>query len=737
IVSFSGQTIVYKGLLTPEQLPMYYLDLQNPSFGSNFCVVHQRFSTNTTPAWHLAQPFRYLAHNGEINTVSGNIQWANAKKMLATNQDLYPICDTHRSDSANLDRALEAMLQEHALVDALARLLPKAYEKDQLISDELKAYYEYAELKNEPWDGPAGVIVCDGKTLVATLDRNGLRPFRVMTTQTQLILASEIGVLDTPLTEIETATRVQASELLCFDLTTGVLTTDNQTKQRLARQQPYREWLQAVEKTIPAQISVPQGEYLDYDQKYKYTKSEFDNELRSLIETGEEAIGSFPHTAQLPMLQPQASLLFDYVKQNFAQVTNPPLDSLREHSIFSTAVRLTAIQSLQDEALTRPLYYFDSPILTENQYAALVSEVAFMPTTISLQYQGDLATAIAQLQETMLAALATNTALIVLDDQGLGKAIPSVLATSIAHNLFVEAGKRLSVRLVIRCADARLPLHFAQLLAFGADVIYPYYAYAYLSKQTETPLSALEHYRNGCNKTLMKLMAKMGVTTVAAYRGSKVFEVVGLDAELTAYFTEKPPLFGGISLTELDASLASVDEVHTKKWNEYMNTDSTYMTHAYSKLFIKDVKASLQNQDYEQFVQVTENEREREVNLRDCFSYQQSPIALEQVESEAEIIRHFVGSAMSYGALSIEAHTTIATAFNELGASSNSGEGGELPERFRTNDGSKVKQVASGRFGVTYDYLRSADEIQIKMAQGAKPGEGGHLPKQKVDDSIA
>ncbi|MGL6008618.1 MAG: class II glutamine amidotransferase, partial [Culicoidibacterales bacterium] len=213
IVSFSGQTIVYKGLLTPEQLPMYYLDLQNPSFGSNFCVVHQRFSTNTTPAWHLAQPFRYLAHNGEINTVSGNIQWANAKKMLATNQDLYPICDTHRSDSANLDRALEVMLQEHALADALARLLPKAYEKDQLISDELKAYYEYAELKNEPWDGPAGVIVCDGKTLVATLDRNGLRPFRVMTTQTQLILASEIGVLDTPLTEIETATRVQASEL--------------------------------------------------------------------------------------------------------------------------------------------------------------------------------------------------------------------------------------------------------------------------------------------------------------------------------------------------------------------------------------------------------------------------------------------------------------------------------------------------------------------------------------------
>ncbi|MGL6058854.1 MAG: glutamate synthase large subunit [Culicoidibacterales bacterium] len=737
IVSCSAATIVYKGLLTPEQLPMYYRDLQNPQFGSNFCVVHQRFSTNTTPAWHLAQPFRYLAHNGEINTVSGNIQWANAKQTLAANPQLYPICDANYSDSANLDRALEAMLQQHSLADAVARLLPKAYEHDQLITDDLQAYYEYAELKNEPWDGPAGVIVCDGKTLVATLDRNGLRPFRVMTTTEQLILASEIGVLDTPLTAIETATRVQASELLCFDLTTGTLINDATTKALLAKQQPYRSWLEAVEQKVPAIMTIPTETYPDYAQKFKYTKAEFDQELNSLLETGTEAIGSFPHTAQLPMLQPHVSLLFDYLKQNFAQVTNPPLDSLREHSIFSTAVRFTSVQSLQDEALTMPLYHFDSPILTANQYDVLIAEPAFVVETISLQYETTLEQALNQLTTTVAQALQGTTTVIVLDDQGVKRAIPSILALSVVHNQIVAAGKRLSVRLVVKCADARLPLHYAQLIAFGADVIYPYYAYAYLNEQTPTPLAALARYRQGCNQTLLKLMAKMGVATVAAYRGSKVFEIVGLDATLTAYFTNKPALFGGISLAELDASLAAIDETKMKKWNEYLNQDSTYMSHAYSKTFIKEIKASVLARDYEQFLSVTAAERQRQVNLRDCFEYRFEPIALSEVESETEILRTFVGSAMSYGALSIEAHTTIARAFNELGASSNSGEGGELPERFGKTNGSKVKQVASGRFGVTYDYLRSAEEIQIKIAQGAKPGEGGHLPKQKVDDSIA
>lgn len=738
IASFSTKTIIYKGLLTPEQIPAYYLDLQDERFQSNFCIVHQRFSTNTTPAWHLAQPFRYLAHNGEINTVSGNIEWANAKKTLAKLPDVYPICDPNRSDSANLDRALEAMLIEgYSLAEAIGRLLPKAYVHDALVTPELKAYYEYSQLKNEPWDGPAGVILCDGETLVATLDRNGLRPFRVMTTASQLVLASEIGVLNTPLEAIESATRVQASELLCFDLQNQQVLSDEVLKQKFAQQQPYANWLAAVKQEVIAEIPTAYPRYPGYEAKFKYTKAEYEQELRALVELGDEAIGSFPHTAQLPMLQPQVSLLFDYVKQNFAQVTNPPLDSLREKLVFATDVQLTSIASLKDTPLTYPLYRFSAPVITANQYQTVLAETAFAPTIISLQYSGDLATALQVFTGKVEAATQTATKLIVLDDEGEQKAIPSLLATTIAHRLLGEEGKRLAIRLIIKCGDARLPIHYAQLLAYGADAIYPYYAYAYLSQKTSDPVTAISNYLAGCQKSLLKLMAKMGVSTVAAYRGSKVFEIVGLNAELTAYFTEKPSMFGGISVAELDSSLAPVADTHQQKWNEYLNTDSDYMTHAYSKTFIKDIKASVETEDYPAFIAVTKQERQRKINLRDCFAYQQQPIPLAEVESEIEILKHFVGSAMSYGALSIEAHTTIARAFNELGMSSNSGEGGELPERFRSLDGSKVKQVASGRFGVTYEYLRSAEEIQIKMAQGAKPGEGGHLPKQKVDDSIA
>lgn len=738
IASFSTKTIIYKGLLTPEQIPAYYLDLQDSRFESNFCIVHQRFSTNTTPAWHLAQPFRYLAHNGEINTVSGNIEWANAKKQMATLPEAYPICDPHRSDSANLDRALEAMLLEgYSLAEAVARLLPKAYVHDELLAPELKAYYEYAQLKNEPWDGPAGVILCDGETLVATLDRNGLRPFRVMTTANQLVLASEIGVLNTPLAAIEAATRVQASELLCFDLTTHTLLSDEVLKQQFASNQPYGEWLAAVKTEIVAEITTEYPEYPGYEAKFKYTKAEHDQELRALIVTGDEEIGSFPHTAQLPMLQPHVSLLFDYVKQNFAQVTNPPLDSLREKLVFATDVQITSLDTLADQPLAYPVYHFASPLLTTNQYQALSTELAFKPTVISLQFTGNLAQALVDFEQKVMAVTETTTKLIILDDEGENKAIPSLLATTLAHRILVETGNRFAIRLVVKCADARLPIHYAQLLAFGTDAIYPYYAYAYLSQKTPDPEKALTNYLAGCQKSLLKLMAKMGIATVSAYRGSKVFEIVGLNAELTAYFTEKPSMFGGISVAELDASLEPVEATHQQKWNEYLNNDSDYMTHAYSKQFIKDIKASLEAQNYADFITVVQQERQREVNLRDCFAYRSQPVPLETVESEAEILQHFVGSAMSYGALSIEAHTTIARAFNELGMSSNSGEGGELPERFRSLEGSKVKQVASGRFGVTYEYLRSADEIQIKMAQGAKPGEGGHLPKQKVDDSIA
>ena len=740
ISSCSSQTIVYKGLLTPEELPNYYLDLQDETFHSNFCIVHQRFSTNTNPSWNLAQPFRYLAHNGEINTVSGNLQWSNAHAGLATHPEVYPICHERHSDSANLDRTLESLLHEgFNLENVVTRLLPKAYEHDASVRDDLKAYYEYSNLKQEPWDGPAGVIICDGHKLIATLDRNGLRPFRTVQTKNQMILASEIGVLDTPLDEIEEASRIQASELLCIDLDNLTITTDEEVKKALASQHPYRDWLnEQMLKPTPTHEPIAQRlDFESYEQKFAYTKAEYLQELKSLADNASESIGSFPYTAALNLLQDRPQLFFDFFKQSFAQVTNPPLDSIREKSVFSLRTLLTPVTSLKDEALMYPVYQFESPLLTSHQYKVLMKEPTFKVITLSLALQGSLRQTIANLKSSVEEAIKQGVHLIVLDDEAEGAVMPSLMATSIVHEALVRAGKRLEIRLVVKAGDARLPIHHAMLLAYGADLIYPYFCYEYLMVQVEQSEVVLENYLKGCNTTLLKLMAKMGVATVSSYRGSKVFEVVGLDDEVTSLFTSKPSLFGGKSLEDIEAGLLGTG-LDLAKVNEYQNMDSLFMNHAYSKKFIKEIKAAISSENYDEFLNIVQAERDRHINLRDCLVLQsERQIPLEDVESVEAIIRHFVASAMSYGALSIEAHETIARAFNELGAASNSGEGGELVERFGTITASKVKQVASGRFGVTYDYLRSAKEIQIKMAQGAKPGEGGHLPKSKVDEHIA
>ena len=741
ILSCSSQTIVYKGLLRPDELPRYYLDLQDEMFTSNFCIVHQRFSTNTKPSWNLAQPFRYLAHNGEINTVSGNINWSNARAGLSAYPEVYPICNEKHSDSANLDRTLEALLHENfTLCDAVTRLLPRAYEHDDRLSDDLKAYYEYCGLKQEAWDGPAGVIVCDGHQLIATLDRNGLRPFRYVQTENQIILASEIGVLNTPLEEIKVASRIQASEILCVDLDERTVTADADIKAVLATQQPYREWLN--ERMIkPKATHHEQFLTQDFEQtekKYGYTNAEYLQELKSLVESGKEAIGSFPYTAALNMLQTRPQLFFDFFKQNFAQVTNPPLDSIREKSVFSLTTTVTSVTSLHDERLDYPVYEFETPILTGDQFNALYEEAAFNPREIFLGYGSTLKEAIDQLREDVKCAVDKGSRLLVLDQEDEGKTIPSLMATAVVHDTLVGMGKRLEVRLAVCCADARLPMHHAMLLAYGADVIYPYFCYEYIQHKTNLPAEeAYENYIKGCNQALLKLMAKMGIATVNSYRGSKVFEVVGLDQEVTSLFTNQPSLFGGKTFEDLDAMMV-LEGIDISKANEYQNMDSVFMNHAYSKSFIKEIKAAVSSNDYEAFKSIMETERGRLINVRDCLSLKGiGPIPLDEVQSVEEIIRHFVASAMSYGALSVEAHRTIARAMNELGAASNSGEGGELVERFGTITASKVKQVASGRFGVTYDYLKSAEEIQIKMAQGAKPGEGGHLPKSKVDEQIA
>lgn len=737
IPSCSNQTIIYKGLLTPEELPHYYLDLQDEDFESNFCIVHQRFSTNTTPSWNLAQPFRYLAHNGEINTVSGNIQWSNSRVGLTKNQSVYPICSEFHSDSANLDRTLESWIHEGFNLETIVtRLLPKAYEQDARVSDELKAYYEYSQLKQEPWDGPAGVIVCDGHKLIATLDRNGLRPFRYTQTDTQMILASEIGVLNTPLDEIKLASRIQASELLCLDLDELTIKTDDEVKKLLAQQQPYQSWLKQQRVQIEPEYHF-QSSGLENIEKFSYTNAEYVQELKPLVETAKEAIGSFPYTAQLNLFQTAPQLFFDYFKQNFAQVTNPPLDSLREKSVFSLQTSLTSVTSLQDEPIKFPIYQFSSPIITQNQYHTLMKKCVFKKEMISLKIETTLRESVQLLKQCIIKLVQEGVQVLFLNDEVEGSVIPSLMAVSIAHQVLVEMGKRFEVSLVVKCGDARLPIHYAMLLAYGADLIYPYGCYYYLTQQGNNKSIDFQNYLLGCEITLLKMMAKMGISTVSSYRGSKVFEVVGLDDEVTSLFTSKPSLFGGQSFEEIEAGLNN-KEFDLRKMNDYQNNDSIYMNHAYSKKFIQEIKYAISSKNYEEFKRVMVDEKNRLINLRDVLQFNdKNPLPLDEVQSESDIIRHFVASAMSYGALSIEAHETIARAFNELGASSNSGEGGELVERFNTMTASKVKQVASGRFGVTYDYLRDAEEIQIKMAQGAKPGEGGHLPKSKVDENIA
>ena len=737
IASCSSKTIVYKGLLTPEELPQYYLDLQQSEFKSNFCIVHQRFSTNTNPSWNLAQPFRYLAHNGEINTVSGNIQYSNGRQQLASIKEVYPIASEQQSDSANLDATLESLLHENfELPDIIARLLPKAYEQDTSVSKSLQAYYEYASLKQEPWDGPAGVILCDGRYLVATLDRNGLRPFRYITTDEQIILASEIGVLNTPLEKIKVASRVEASELLVVDLVTNQILNDADIKRELIKSHPYDAYLkdQLRDVSVDKSHELEVRDVLKMAHKFHYSDAEVKQELASLAFEGKEAIGSFAHTTQMPQLQKRVGLFYDYFKQNFAQVTNPPLDSIREQSVFSSRVDLTSVNSLQDGPLDYPIYRFESPILSQKQYEQVRTDEAFEVTELSLALVGSIQETIANLKKKVVEVLETNCRLIVLDDCSEMAVLPSLLATAVVVNELVVAGRRQEVRVIVKSGDARMPMHFAMLIAYGADLIYPYFVFDYMKDVMN--VSEFSTYLEGCRLALFKQMAKMGISTVSSYRGSQVFEPVGLDQELSAYFGNKPSLFGGIDIAALESSLQHQDDL--SKVNDYLNVDHEFATHAYSKSFIKDIKAAIVAQDFNAFEEVTALERKRFVNIRDVFEFNETAsVPLTDVQSEAEIVKTFVASAMSYGALSLEAHETIAKAFNELNAMSNSGEGGELVSRFNTIKNSAIKQVASGRFGVTYDYLRSAKEIQIKMAQGAKPGEGGHLPKHKVDEKIA
>ncbi len=707
IVSFSNKTLVYKGLLTPNELSNYYLDLKDEAYISNVCIVHQRFSTNTTPSWNLAQPFRYLAHNGEINTVSANIDLANGAQSLAKYQNLYPICDTQQSDSANLDAMLENMLVEGLdLESAITSLLPMAKATNYQNDQDLAAYFTYQAIDYVPWDGPAGVIASDGDKLIATIDRNGLRPFRYITTEDKIILASEIGVLNTSLTKIKNSKRLSASEVLVVDLNKQELINDKAIKAKLAKQQAYQSLIEAYQ-LVDSDYQEPS--YPDYTIKFKYQSAEYQNELKSLVTTGKEAIGSFAYTDKLAMFK-NSNLFYDYFKQNFAQVTNPPLDSIREKAMFDTNIYLKGLNA----------YHFTQPLITNNQYQSLLEDDCLI---LNLGFDTNLELALNNLE---LAVTNNTKAFIILDDESTSLSIPSLLALAHVHNTLVKLGKRKAVSIIVKSGDARLPMHYAMLLAYGADVIYPYYAYQYLLMQDSN--NNIKTYLDGCYLSLLKLMAKMGISTLRAYKGSKVFEIVGLANEVSKYFTTSPSLIGGKTLKEIELELNTYEVS-----NEYLNNDN----HAYSKNYIKDLKVAMGNQDYDQFKAIMDNEKAKAVNIRDYFKFKTNAINIDLVESEEAILTKFVASAMSYGALSLEAHRLIAEAFNKLKAKSNSGEGGELISRNHTLAQSHVRQIASGRFGVTYEYLSNAVELQIKMAQGAKPGEGGHLPKQKVKGKIA
>ncbi|CAG9000068.1 MAG: Glutamate synthase [NADPH] large chain [Candidatus Celerinatantimonas neptuna] len=778
IASLSTLVTVYKGLCMPADLPRFYPDLADIRMQSSICLFHQRFSTNTSPKWPLAQPFRFLAHNGEINTITGNRQWAKARSykfsspLLPDLQMAAPFVNTDGSDSSSLDNMLELFLAGGMdLFRAFRLLVPPAWQHHPAMDDDLKAFYDFNSMHMEPWDGPAGIVMSDGRFAACGLDRNGLRPARYVITNDNLItLASEIGIWDYSPDEVIEKGRVGPGELLVIDTYTGKLWTSFAIDQDLKARHPYRQWLQEnchrmtpfeqLDNAHLGERNLSDQQLVTYQKQFNYSREELEQVISVLGENGQEAVGSMGDDAPMAVLSSYNRTIYDYFRQKFAQVTNPPIDPLRESHVMSLATCIGREQNVFRETTGHAARYtFPSPVLVYSDLRQLLEldEEHYRSSIISINYEPEegLEAAISRVCNEAIAAARIGSVLIVLSDRSISEKtlpIPAPMAVGAVQQALLENKLRCDANILIETASARDPHHFAVLLGFGATAIYPYLAYESLAKLVENGdiehdlRTAIINYRNGINKGLYKIMSKMGISTVASYRCSQLFEIIGLhDNIIDRCFKGATSRISGADYEDIQQDLVNLSRNAWLKRRKlaaggllkYIH-GSEY--HAYNPDIVKTLQQATRSGDYQQYKAFAKLVNERPVaTLRDLIKLTppDQGIDISEVEPATQLYPRFDTAAMSIGALGREAHETLAIAMNRLGGQSNSGEGGEDPNRYQSERNSKIKQIASGRFGVTPHYLMNAEIVQIKVAQGAKPGEGGQLPGHKVSVEIA
>jgi len=813
IPSLSSRTIVYKGMLLANEVGVYYLDLNDEAVVSAIALVHQRFSTNTFPAWDLAHPFRMIAHNGEINTVQGNVNWMAARHETMRSallgedlEKLWPLIVDGQSDSACFDNCLELLVAGgYSLPHAMMMLIPEAWSGNPLMDEERRAFYEYHAALMEPWDGPAAVAFTDGRMIGATLDRNGLRPARYLVTDDDLVMmASEMGVLNFPQEKIVKKWRLEPGKMLLIDMEQGRIIDDAEVKKALAVAKPYKQWIQKtryflsdmpkVGGVIEIATSMPQVDLLDIQQAFGYTQEDIKFVMLPMVQNGEEASGSMGNDAALPVLSIKPKLIYNYFKQLFAQVTNPPIDPIREELVMSLVTFIGPKPNLLGVDETEPALRLEASqpvlmldeleqlksiaLLTQNQYKSLVLDITY---DANLGKAG-MATAAASIANAAQKAVQDGFNIIILSDRNASEsrlAIPALLACSATHLHLVKTGLRTSTGLVVDTGSAREVHHFALLAGYGAEAVCPWLAFETINHLgTKDSTEAAKKFVKAIGKGLYKVMSKMGISTYQSYCGAHIFEAIGLNsAFVEKYFTGTTSNIEGIGLDQVAEEAV---RMHSAAFGEdpvlanslEAGGEYAFRIRGEEHMWTPDSIAKLQHatrtnqyETYKEYAKLINDQSRRHMTLRGLFEIKSvgKAIPLESVESAKEIVKRFATGAMSLGSISTEAHATLAIAMNRIGGKSNTGEGGEDAKRFITLSSdssmakvigedvivkdiplksgdsmrSKIKQVASGRFGVTAEYLASADQIQIKMAQGAKPGEGGQLPGHKVSEYIA
>ncbi|MBM7074117.1 glutamate synthase large subunit [Shewanella sp. 202IG2-18] len=776
IASLSGQVIVYKGLMMPADLDKYYPDLKDPKLKSSICLFHQRFSTNTNPKWPLAQPFRYLAHNGEINTITGNRQWIKARSykfhspLLPDLQQARPFVNQSGSDSSSLDNMLDMLLCGGMdLYRAMRLLIPPAWQSNPEMDEELKAFYDFNSMHMEPWDGPAGVVMTNGRYAACSVDRNGLRPSRyIITSDRILTVSSEVGIWDYKDSDVVTKGRIGPGELLVIDTMNGKLFQSFEIDNDLKRRHPYKEWIKEHNTVLVPAEDIPEeaqghsemapGTLLQYQKLFGYTKEELEQIIWPIAANAQEATGSMGDDTPIAVLSLKPRSIYDYFRQKFAQVTNPPIDPLREKHVMSLATCAGREQNLFNET-TGHAYrvMFNSPILLYSDFSQLkeLNQNYYRHDTVNLSYSEEegLKPALSRIAERAQKLAFGGTTLLILSDRVTEKdklIIPAVLAVGLIHKTLVDNNLRCDTNIIVETGSTKDPHHFAVLLGFGATAIYPYLVYeslAAMAQVRQKPITQLNlDYRTGIEKGLRKIMSKMGISSVSSYRCSQQFEVIGLNKEVVDLCLNGAcSRVEGIGFDDVSKSQQALYYLSKKDFLplpqggqlKYVN-EGEY--HCFNPDVVTTLHSALRNQSYAEYQKFSELVDKRPIaTLRDLLdiNWVDSPTDIDQVEDASNLYSRFDTAAMSIGALSPEAHEALAVAMNRLGGRSNSGEGGENSARFNTKRNSAIKQIASGRFGVTAEYLINAEVLQIKMAQGAKPGEGGQLPGHKVSIEIA